>query len=64
MIARKTIWWRVRLHPRLHVPAARGREQLAIGLLFALGLLLGLAVAPVIADYADADPSASGATGP
>ena len=37
---------------------ANGREQLAIGFLFALGLLLGLAVAPVIADYAGADPSA------
>jgi FtsH-binding integral membrane protein len=33
-------------------------EQLAIGLLSGLGLLLGLAVAPVIADYANADPSA------
>src|SRR4051812_27977225 len=42
----------------LNVAAAKGREQLAIGLLFALGLVLGLAVAPVIADYADADPSA------
>jgi uncharacterized protein len=42
----------------LNIAAARGREQLAIGLLFALGLLLGLAVAPVIAEYADADPSA------
>jgi modulator of FtsH protease len=42
----------------LNVAAARGREQLAIVLLFGLGLLLGLAVAPVIADYADADPSA------
>jgi FtsH-binding integral membrane protein len=42
----------------LNVAVARGREQLAIGLLFALGLLLGLAVAPVIADYAEADPSA------
>ena len=45
---------------------ARGREQLAIGLMFGLGLVLGLAVAPVIADYADADPStlwqAAGAT--
>ena len=39
-------------------PPPAGREQLAIGLLFGLGLLLGLAVAPVIADYADADPSA------
>src|SRR5215212_4036888 len=50
----------------LNVAAAKGREQVSIGLLFALGLLLGLAVAPVIADYADADPSAlwqaSGAT--
>jgi FtsH-binding integral membrane protein len=42
----------------LNVAAASGREQLAIGLLFGLGLLLGLAVAPVIADYANADPSA------
>jgi FtsH-binding integral membrane protein len=42
----------------LNFAAARGREQLAIGLLFGLGLLLGLAVAPVIADYASADPAA------
>src|SRR4051794_4370367 len=42
----------------LNIAAARRREQLAIGLLFGLGLLLGLAVAPVIADYAKADPSA------
>jgi FtsH-binding integral membrane protein len=42
----------------LNVAAAKGREQLAIGLLFGLGLLLGLAVAPVIADYAKTDPSA------
>jgi uncharacterized protein len=42
----------------LNAAAAAGREQLAIALLFALGLLLGLAVAPVIADYASADPSA------
>ena len=42
----------------LNVATARGHEQLAIGLLFGLGLLLGLAVAPVIADYAGADPSA------
>src|SRR4051794_17028791 len=42
----------------LNIAAAKGREQLAIGLLLALGLLLGLAVAPVIADYADNDPSA------
>src|SRR3954462_3473431 len=42
----------------LNLAAAKGREQLAIGLLFGLGLLLGLAVAPLIADYADADPAA------
>ena len=42
----------------LNSATARGREQLATGLLFALGLLLGLATAPVIADYAKADPSA------
>jgi FtsH-binding integral membrane protein len=42
----------------LNAAAAKGREQLATGLLFGLGLLLGLAVAPVIADYAKADPSA------
>jgi FtsH-binding integral membrane protein len=42
----------------LNIAAAKGHEQLAIGLLFGLGLLLGLAIAPVIADYAEADPSA------
>jgi FtsH-binding integral membrane protein len=42
----------------LNVAVAKGREQLAIGVLFGLGLVLGLAVAPVIADYAGADPSA------
>jgi modulator of FtsH protease len=42
----------------LNFAVARGREQLAIVLLFGLGLLLGLAVAPVIADYASADPAA------
>jgi FtsH-binding integral membrane protein len=50
----------------LNAAASKGREQLAIGLLFGLGLLLGLAVAPIIADYANADPSvlwqAAGAT--
>jgi FtsH-binding integral membrane protein len=33
-------------------------EQLAIGLLFAVGLLLGLAVAPTIGDYIGSDPQA------
>ena len=51
----------------LNVASSRGREQLAIGLLFGLGLCLGLAVAPVIAYYAKADPAAlwqaAGATG-
>ena len=42
----------------LHIAAAKRRDQLAIGLLFGLGLVLGLGVAPVIADYANADPSA------
>jgi FtsH-binding integral membrane protein len=51
----------------LNFASARGREQLAIGFLFGLGLCLGLAVAPVIAYYAHADPAAlwqaAGATG-
>jgi FtsH-binding integral membrane protein len=42
----------------LNVAAAKGSEELAIALLFGLGLLLGLALAPVIADYAQADPAA------
>ena len=50
----------------LNIASSRGREQLAIGLLFGLGLLLGLAVAPIIAYYAKTEPSvlwqAAGAT--
>jgi modulator of FtsH protease len=42
----------------LNIANARGREQLAIGLLFGLGLCLGLAVAPVLNYYAKADPAA------
>lgn len=42
----------------LNVANSRGREQLAIGLLFGLGLLLGLAVAPVLNYYAKANPAA------
>jgi FtsH-binding integral membrane protein len=41
----------------LNIASARGREQLAIGLLFGLGLLLGLAVSPVLAYYAKMDPA-------
>lgn len=37
---------------------ARGREQLAIGLLFGVGLLLGLAISPVLIYYANTDPGA------
>jgi modulator of FtsH protease len=51
----------------LQFAAARGREQLAIALLFGLGLLIGLAVAPIIAFYAKTNPAplwqAAGATG-
>jgi uncharacterized protein len=42
----------------LNIASSRGREQLAIALLFGLGLLLGLAVAPVLNAYAQADPAA------
>jgi ABC-type Mn2+/Zn2+ transport system permease subunit len=33
----------------LNIASSRGRDQVAIGLLFGLGLLLGLAVGPVLA---------------
>ena len=42
----------------LNIASARGREQLAITLLFGLGLLLGLTLGPVLNDYATADPAA------
>jgi FtsH-binding integral membrane protein len=42
----------------LNFATARGNEQLATGLLFGLGLLLGLAVAPVLAVYARTQPAA------
>ena len=38
--------------------AAQRSQQLAVGLLFAFGLLMGLAVAPTIRYYLDADPQA------
>jgi FtsH-binding integral membrane protein len=51
----------------LNVATTRGHEQLATALLFGLGLLLGLGVAPVIAYYAKTNPAAvwqaAGATG-
>jgi FtsH-binding integral membrane protein len=51
----------------LNAAARRGHEQLAVGLLFGLGLLIGIAVAPVLAYYAKSNPSAvwqaAGATG-
>jgi modulator of FtsH protease len=51
----------------LNFATRAGREQLAVGLLFGLGLMIGLAVAPVIAYYARSNPSAvwqaAGATG-
>jgi modulator of FtsH protease len=42
----------------LQYAAAKGREQLAIGLLFGVGLCFGLALGPVLAAYAKADPGA------
>jgi modulator of FtsH protease len=42
----------------LNMANARGHEQLAIGLLFGLGLLLGMACAPVLNVYAKAEPAA------
>lgn len=51
----------------LNYATRAGNEQLAIGLLFTMGLLIGLAVAPVLAYYAKSNPSAlwqaAGATG-
>jgi FtsH-binding integral membrane protein len=42
----------------LNAASARGNEQLAITLLFGLGLLLGLTLGPVLNSYAKADPAA------
>ena len=51
----------------LNVASARRNERLAITLLFGLGLLLGLALGPVLSSYVQADPAAvwqaAGATG-
>jgi modulator of FtsH protease len=42
----------------LRAAAVRRHEQLAIGLLFGVGLLLGMAFGPILAFYAKAQPSA------
>jgi FtsH-binding integral membrane protein len=42
----------------LNIASARGHDQLSTTLLFGLGLLLGLALGPVLNSYAQADPSA------
>jgi modulator of FtsH protease len=51
----------------LNIASRRGHEQLATALLFGMGLLLGMAVAPVVDYYAHANPGvvyqAAGATG-
>ena len=50
----------------LNIAASRGREQLAMGFLFGLGLLLGAAIGPVLRFYAETQPAvvwqAAGAT--
>jgi len=40
----------------LNIASSRGHEQLATGLLFGMGLLLGLFISPVIVYYANAQP--------
>jgi modulator of FtsH protease len=53
------LWFVVALAVLLGMNAAAQRyEQLAVGLLFGFGLLLGLAVAPTVGYYVDADPQA------
>jgi modulator of FtsH protease len=51
----------------LNVANSRGKEQLAIALLFGLGLSIGLLVGPIVGYYAKTDPAvvwqAAGATG-
>ncbi len=42
----------------LQFAVRRGAESLAIGLLFAFGLLFGLALGPVLNEYVQADPAA------
>ena len=40
----------------LQAAAARGREQLAVGLLFGMALLLGMAISPIVVYYAKTNP--------
>ena len=51
----------------LNIASNRGHQQLSTTFLFGLGLLIGLALGPVLNAYANADPSAlwqaAGATG-
>jgi modulator of FtsH protease len=51
----------------LNIANAKGKEQLAIALLFGLGLSIGLVIGPVVAYYAKTNPAvvwqAAGATG-
>ena len=42
----------------LNIATSRGREQVAMGFLFGLGLLLGAAVGPVLHYYAETNPAA------
>jgi FtsH-binding integral membrane protein len=42
----------------LNIASGRGRDQLSTTLLLGLGLLLGLALGPLLNSYAQADPSA------
>ncbi|MBX5442272.1 MAG: Bax inhibitor-1 family protein [Solirubrobacteraceae bacterium] len=42
----------------LNVAVRRGSQQLAIGLLFTFGLMFGLALGPVLSEYASANPAA------
>jgi modulator of FtsH protease len=53
------LWFVASLAVLLGMNAAVKRsEQLAVGLLFAFGLLLGLATAPTVSEYLAADPQA------
>jgi FtsH-binding integral membrane protein len=53
------LWYIAALAALLAMNAAAARsEQLAVGLLFGFGVLLGLAVAPTVSDYAGSDPQA------